>query len=243
VDEKAVVNHNADAPQGRTRSGLTGWPKDHPVKSSLAIASILLIAWAAFDLFAQHKTSLRNFDSDEVARIETQMWRSYYDKRGLSLFFELTSLMRSQYHMPFLTSNLTAYHAARSAFVFKEGHGRADYEKALPDLVDYYSSIRRMSREPFDVNSVSKLELEWWIVHRNRASEPPGALPNALAQLPAVLYGVPPEKLVEHARLRAEAMTIRDDKADQGGVTEEDWARIDSLLHQSWRSLWAAVNH
>lgn len=46
---------------------------------------------------------------------------------------------------------------------------------------------------------------------------------------------------MEHARYRAEAMTIRDDKADQGTVSEEDWARIDTLLHQSWRSLWEAV--
>src|SRR5919199_1234799 len=44
------------------------------------------------------------------------------------------------------------------------------------------------------------------------------------------------------ARLRAEAMEIRDRQAEQGGVTEEDWKRIDELLHQSWRSLWGAVN-
>jgi hypothetical protein len=50
------------------------------------------------------------------------------------------------------------------------------------------------------------------------------------------------DKLAEHARLRAEAMEIRDTKAEQGGVTEEDWRRIDELLHQSWRSLHAAVN-
>ena len=31
-------------------------------------------------------------------------------------------------------------------------------------------------------------------------------------------------------------------KAEQGGVTEADWTRIDELLHQSWRSLHEAVN-
>ncbi len=35
--------------------------------------------------------------------------------------------------------------------------------------------------------------------------------------------------------------TIRDTKAESGGVTEADWARIDELLHQSWRSLSQAV--
>lgn len=47
---------------------------------------------------------------------------------------------------------------------------------------------------------------------------------------------------MDHGRLRAEAMTIRDTKAEQGGVTEADWTRIDELLHQSWRSLHEAVN-
>jgi hypothetical protein len=37
-------------------------------------------------------------------------------------------------------------------------------------------------------------------------------------------------------------MEIRDTKADEGGVTEEDWKTIDKLLHESWRSLRQAVN-
>ncbi len=37
-------------------------------------------------------------------------------------------------------------------------------------------------------------------------------------------------------------MTVRDTKADAGGVTEVDWARIDELLHASWQSLFHAVN-
>jgi hypothetical protein len=42
-------------------------------------------------------------------------------------------------------------------------------------------------------------------------------------------------------RLRAEAMTIRDTKAENGGVTEADWVRINDLLRESWRSLAKAV--
>ena len=50
-----------------------------------------------------------------------------------------------------------------------------------------------------------------------------------------------PFERFQHGRLRAEAMTIRDTKAEQGGVTEQDWSRIDELLHQSWQSLYRAV--
>ena len=53
---------------------------------------------------------------------------------------------------------------------------------------------------------------------------------------------MPAERFAEHARLRADAMTFRDTKADSGGLTEADWAKIDELLHASWRSLFNTVN-
>jgi hypothetical protein len=52
---------------------------------------------------------------------------------------------------------------------------------------------------------------------------------------------VPLERMIEHGRLRAEAMTIRDNKAEAGAVSEADWARINELLRESWRSLAKAV--
>ena len=202
----------------------------------------LLLAWAAFDLYGPRSTSMRSFDPNEVARLETAMWRSYYSRERVKLFTELSELLRTQYNLPYVRSNKVAYSAAKAAFVFKDGRSRADYEKALPDLRSFYTEIQRVSDVKFDVERASQLELEWWIIHRERKSHKPGDLDRSLADLPAELYGIPAERLMEHARLRAEAMTIRDDKAEAGGVTEEDWARIDQLLHASWRSLWEAVN-
>jgi len=207
-----------------------------------AVLIIALLIWAGFDLYAPRRTSLRDFDPDEVARLETAMWRSYYSRQRVKLFREMTELLRTQYRLPLLRSNAVAYRAAKAAFVFKDGHSRADYERALPDLVSFYQSIRAVSDTDFDVERAARLELEWWIVHRERRAHAPGDLDRALADLQAELFRVPADRLAEHARLRAEAMTIRDDKADAGGVNEEDWRRIDELLHQSWRSLHAAVN-
>ena len=184
---------------------------------------------------------MREFDPDEVARLETAMWRSYYDQQRLRLFNELSELLRTQYHMPLIRSNSTAYYAANAAFVFKQGKQRADYEKALPDLIKFYNFVHNMSDIDFDVYKAAKLELEWWIIHRQRAQHAPGDLDKALAELQAELYRVPVDRVMEHGRLRAEAMTIRDTKAEQGGVTEEDWTKINELLRQSWRSLARAV--
>lgn len=207
-----------------------------------AALSVVLLAWAAFDLYAPRRTSLREFDADEVARLETAMWRSYYSRERVKLFGEMAELLRTQYRLPLLRSNAVAYRAAKAAFVFKDGRARADYERALPDLVNFYRSVRAVSDTDFDVERAARLELEWWIVHRERRRHGPEDLPRALADLQAEIFRAPAERFAEHARLRAEAMEIRDTKADAGGVNEEDWRRIDELLHLSWRSLHAAVN-
>jgi hypothetical protein len=231
-------------PNTVTANFMTAKPAGSRKRTILKIAIIVtlaLMAWVLFDLYAPRTAHLREFDADEVARLETAMWRSYYEKHRVRLFFELGELLRTQYNMPLVRSNLVAYYAAKAAFVFKRGKQRSDYEKALPDIVSFYQSIREMSDTPFDVNQAARLELEWWIIHRERAKQSPGDLENALAELQSEIYGLPVDRFLEHGRKRAEAMTIRDTKAETGGVTEDDWRKIDSLLHESWHSLARAV--
>jgi hypothetical protein len=207
----------------------------------LTLLLAAIAAWGAYDLYGPRTSHMRDFDADEVAHLETAMWRSYYDKQQVRLFNQLAELLRTQYNMPLIRSNRVAYHAAKAAFVFKAGKQRADYEKALPYLVNFYNAVRDVSDIPFDVNRVARLELEWWIIHRQRAQHAEGDLARSLAELQAEIYHVPVEKLMEHGRLRAEAMTIRDTKSEAGGVSEEDWKKIDELLRGSWRSLSAVI--
>jgi hypothetical protein len=207
----------------------------------IVIVLVLLICGALYDLYYPRTTQMREFNPDEVARLETAMWRSYYEKQRLQLFNELAELLRSQYGMSQLKSNQVAYYGADAAFVFKQGHERSDYEKALPDLLKFYAAIRKMSDIPFDADRAARLELEWWIIHRERDQHAPGDLARALAELQAEIYHVPVDRVLEHGRFRAEAMTIRDTQAEKGGVTEADWTRINELLKQSWGSLAKAV--
>jgi hypothetical protein len=86
------------------------------------------------------------------------------------------------------------------------------------------------------VDRVSKLELEWWIIHRERARHQPSDLEHALAALQAEIYSRPEDMFLPHARARAEAMLIRDERAEAGGVSEHDWDRIGALLDSSWVS-------
>src|ERR1044071_5503834 len=120
-----------------------------------AAVLVLLIGGGLYDLFYPRTTHLREFDPDEVARLETAMWRSYYEKQRVRLFNEATELLRSQYHMTPVKSNVVAYYAANAAFVFKAGGKRSDYEKALPDLIKFYNALHQMSDIDFDVDKVA----------------------------------------------------------------------------------------
>ena len=128
--------------------------------------------------------------------------------------------------------------------MFQVGRDRADYQRALPYLERYYAAILAVSETPFDAARAARLELDWWIVHREAAEQArtPDELERALARLAAELYQVPAERLGVHAERRAEAMTIRDRRAQEpGGVAEADWDRIQSLLRLCWRALAAEL--
>jgi hypothetical protein len=204
------------------------------VKRVAFLLGAMLGVWLVYDFSRGGRHDLREFDPHEVARLETAMWRSYYDHERVKLFSQLATLLRQQFRLTFWRSCQGAYYAARSAVVFQRGRERPEYMQALPHLLDYYGLIHRTSLTPFDVRRVAELELEWWIVHRQRDRHKPGDLERALAELQAAVYQRPAENFRRHARLRAEAMVLR----DGGG----DWARIADLLDRSWVALYDAVH-
>jgi len=211
------------------------------LKPVLICLIAFLVLYSAVDLFWPFHRDLRAFTPAELADLETGMWRSYYSKKFVALFFQLAEVLRTQYQFPPLRSFIGAYHAARAAFIFKEGTRRAEYEAALPSLVSYFGAIHRIGNINFDVTRASHAELEWWIVHRERKSYPPDALGRACAEAASALYRVPADSLMEHGNLRAAAMVIRDTRQDSGAVREEDWNRIDSLLRRCYASLHGRV--
>lgn len=225
-------------PEPRVNSALVASTRTggRPLRWLLLVAALVLLC-VILDFSIPRRHSLKDFDPHAVAQIETQMWRSYYDHRSVALFLELTHLLRAQYHFSITRSWVGAYYAARAAVVFQRGASRPDYEKALPDLIAYYSLIQAGSDTPFNLQQVARLELEWWIVHRQRTGHAPGDLPDSLATLQAAIYHKPAQQFAEHAQARADAMIIRDTRAASGGVSNTDWNRINQLLNTSWASL------
>jgi hypothetical protein len=224
---------------GRWRGG--GPKRANPIAGVVLGALGLLVLAAVANLLWPVRTDIRVFDADHMARLDTDMWRSYYDRKPVALYFQLAAVLRDEFHMTLMRSLVTGFRAARAAFVFKRGHKRSDYERALPDLQAYFADIRRISKTPFDVSLAARTELEWWIVHRERATHARGDLARSLAAAAAALYHVDATSLGRYGKERALAMTIRDDRQAAGGVSEADWTAIDDHLRVSWRALRVAV--
>ncbi|WP_020605048.1 hypothetical protein [Spirosoma spitsbergense] len=205
---------------------------------------LALIGWVLTDLYVPRKNSIRHFDPAEVARLETAMWQSYYDKRPVLLFWQLAGGLRQQFHAPFWRSFVLAFQATKAAFMFKQGKSRADYQETLPDLVAYYESIQALTVEQFNVPRVAELELEWWIVHRQRDRYSYNDLANALVQTSAALYNQPAGGFAAYGPLRADAMRLCDEAGRQdGGGTEADWQQINIVLNKAWGTLQVVVQN
>ncbi|UFH56258.1 hypothetical protein [Spirosoma sp. KNUC1025] len=205
----------------------------------LLLAVLLLISWILVDLFIPRKVDLRQFNPNEMARLDTDMWRSYYERKPLKLFWQSAELVRTHVRAPFWQSFVIAYHAARAAFIFKDGQTRTDYNRALPDLEKFYAGIDQLSEQPINVTQAAQNELEWWVIRRERDQHPPVEWANLQARITADLYRIPVKNCAQYGLLRTEAMLFRDQRGK--AITNADWQRIRRLLNQSWQSLSEAV--
>ena len=185
------------------------------------------------------KSDLRQFDYKKVARLDTAMWRAYYNHQFIKLFFLLLQVMRSQLRLNWYLTVKMAYYAGWAAADYRLRKGREDYKKTLSNLTKYEKILSEHSIQPFDYEKVARLELEWWDIHRY-PKKYKKSLEASLAETAAVMYGVKPASLAEYANPRAKAMMIPNHKGDKQKI-KPDWQKVESLLIKSWRSLHRSV--
>jgi hypothetical protein len=208
-------------------------------KKIVLLLFMLLIAWIAIDIYYPFKTDITKIDPVETAKLEGGMWRSYYEKKPLKLFMQSARLMRDVFHVPFWRSYLVSYYNAKAAFIFKDGHNRGDYEKALPYLTIFYQHISNISEAPFNADSVAKSDLEWWIIRRYRKEHPPAEWEKYILETSAIMYHVSSDNFKDYAHYEVEAMLLRDKK--DKNITEQDWQEINHLLLKARQSFSEAI--
>ncbi len=203
------------------------------------LVMLVLLIWIGTDLVRPKKVDFRKFDPKSLATLDCRMWKSYYEKKPLLLFWQLAKLTRQQAHAPFWRSFLIASYASKAAFVFKDGTKREEYRRALTPLEKYYDQLNALSIHPFDTQKTAQLELEWWIVRRERVRHPPAEWADLQARVAAQLYGLPAKKFEKYARLRTEAMLYRDQKGES--ISDTEWKQVQNRLLESWKSLSQAL--
>ncbi len=210
------------------------------MKRIVSLLLLLLIGYIGIDAIWPRKSNLRQFKPTDVARLDTEMWQSYYARQQAKLIWQLVHLFRVQYRSSWVDASRMAYQAGRAAFVFKNGRTPADYERVIPYLETYFTLFEQQSRESFDVRQAARTELQWWVIHRKHN---PPALERALADEMAVIYHQPAQDFAGYAAYRTEAMMLRDSAAESpAGVTVANWQTINDLLNLSWQSAYKAVS-
>lgn len=176
---------------------------------------------------------MRTFDPARVA---------YYQKNWRRLIRVSVDMVQTTFGLPLLPSIYAAYLVARAEMAAAPFPNN-DLPRAEAYMRRFYSYIKRIHGEAFDVDQAARLEVRWWVVHRElfgRAENQP--LVNALTELYAATYGVEPARVREAALRRAEAMIYSDRWVNEGRVAGSPLlARVEAELLKSYAALRAAV--
>jgi hypothetical protein len=208
------------------------------VRRRLAVTIVaLLIVGGLYWLVAPpaERGSMRQFNPERLANLETRMWQAYYQKENIRLFSLLVVMLREQYHYSWAVALREAFHLARAAATF--GNARSNYEQVLPDLEAAYVEVRDWGGVRFDPRAVARAELAWWVARRVPGENAPDHVGTLIADEYALLYDVPKPAVESAGVLRAQAGALRDAEA-----SAPDWAAIEKLLVQSYSDLHQALN-
>src|SRR3954470_13955647 len=154
----------------------------------LALAIVLAVVWGGYASWPR-QADLRGFEPAEIARLETAMWRDYYEKRYVALFGHLYELSRTQFGFAPLDSFRIALSAAQAAKAFQSTRSREAANAALPPLMTYDRLLASATPTGFDVAEAARLELDWWQARREAAG--PGQYGVTVARVAAITYGKP----------------------------------------------------
>ena len=185
----------------------------------------------------------REFDPDDLADLETRMWKAYYRRQPARLFVLLIQALRAQARVSWPRALRAGLLLTRAAAGFARSSG--DYERFAQDIVRAYRTLGLP--EHIDVEAVARHELRWWVVRRELGLAAGAAAGEAITDLYAALYDLPREQVAEAGRLRGLAAEIR----DRGAIDDPDgpaasgrsyWPEVARLLRDSYRSLRAALD-
>ncbi|HZT06490.1 MAG TPA: hypothetical protein VFC51_05630 [Chloroflexota bacterium] len=177
------------------------------------------------------------FDPDRVAALEAAGWRAYYDRAWPEMFRILVRMCQEQFHIPFPTSLVAAFHVVRGSMAWAPiDH---DERAVLASYVRFYRLVRRYSGLTFDPERVAELELRYYDVHRRLVGHPDKTeLIETMTALHSALFGLTPEQARESAELRVLANnTVDAITTKTSDDPERDWRKLEAFLRECYLSV------
>jgi len=187
------------------------------------------------------------FNPHKVAYYEKSGWEAYYDRDWPRAFNLMVALNREEFQMSLLTAVAAAMDIVRASMAFAPVDN--DVPKATKHLRRYYEKARRTANLQADPATLARLEMDYWVVHRNLAIEriqQPNLenitpMVESLDNLHAALFGISGEAARCSAELRALAAKAVDRITGRYSAdVENDWRQVETYLQQAYQSILSA---
>jgi len=153
---------------------------------------------------------MRNFDPRKIAHYEKENYVAYYQKGWLKLLRVSVGMVGEAFALSLWQAVYAAYLIARAEIAFAPFPNN-DIPRTEAYVKRFYQFIKAVHREDFDVDRATKLEVNWWSVHRKVFGNAENQeLVDALVNLYVETYGADSPKIRESAHERAQGMLYSD---------------------------------
>jgi len=189
-----------------------------------------------------------DFNPVKVAYYEKAGWEAYYDRSWLRAFGLMVRLNREEFHMSLPVALAAAVDIVRASMAFAPRDN--DVQAATEHIRRYYEKARRSVGIPADAETLARLEMDYWIVHRRLALERTldhnldniAPLVDSLTTLHSALFSVQPEAARRSAEYRALAAQAVDRiTGHYSSDVRRDWELVESTLQLAYRELAASL--
>lgn len=159
---------------------------------------------------------MRKFDPRKVAYCEKENYVAYYQRDWWKLLRMSVRMVGEAFALNLPQAMYGAYLIARAEIAFAP-FPENDLPKTEAYVKRFYQFVKNIHHEDFDIERVTKLEVNWWIVHRKLFGKSENQeLVDALNDLYVEAYGSHSPKLKDAARERAQGMLYSDLWVNEG---------------------------
>jgi hypothetical protein len=175
----------------------------------------------------------------QIAQTETNLWKSYYQKKSARPAFQQTLAVRhpkANFTEDFIEGYLEIIKTFQS---IPSSADRSTYQKQMtPLLVEYYRALKKELGSDFDPNQAAETYLNWLIQKRKELFTTNTSLVSQLEQHYALL-GLDKENAAKMAYLYSSAANyIKFAMSVSGKTTENDWEAVSSMLTEAYQELY-----